>query len=356
MENLQLKMIYVKRYFNENSGQELTDAWGTCTYYFETDEKGEVSKQMEIFYNSKVLKYSELNKVDEFGGLSLVALDLADEGYIKITKEEFSGLWDRANINEYLYNPLRISKFWKIDVMRLKPNITENQLKKAGSIVVLTSLDGRFGFHAQYESENHKFSIKINEGSVVIFHQLYKAWSEVVTATNNWLWEIENAAKNMHDNPADELSLPVQLVINADLQICLLTTWRNMEWGVFKLRNVELRSNEGIIYLEETFGFMEEALTAIQNQLPVNQFFRCCTFCRFATYIDDTHAHLGDLHCMKNCKKQYLKIKTLRGFRGLLEREKDYIAKVNETHLCDQFERIDGLNWTFKDKLIEPGL
>jgi hypothetical protein len=349
-------MIYVKRYFNENSGQEMTDAWGTCTYYFETNENGEVSKQMEIFYNSKVLKYSELNKFDEFGGLSLVALDTEDDGYIQITKEEFFEFWERSNINEYLYNPLRISKFWQLGLVCLKPNMTEAKLKKEESIVALKSLEGRFVLIVEFEKENSKFSLKINEGSVVVFYQQYKNWSECVIATNNWLWEIENAVKEMRDIPAEELSFPVQVVINADLQVCLLTTWRNMDWGVLKFRNIELRSNEGIIYLEETFGLMEEVLTALQKQLPDNQFFRCCNFCRFSTYLENQQGPMGDLLCMKNCKKQFLKIKTLRGFKSLLEREKEYISKVNETHLCSQFERIDGLNWTFKDKLENPRL
>jgi hypothetical protein len=349
-------MKYVKRYFNENSGQDLTNAWGTCTYYFETDEKGGVSKQMEIFYNSKVLKYSELNRIDDFGGLSLLALDLSDEGFIEISNEDFLALWTHSVHNEYLYNPLKISSFWKVGWVRFKSNMTPAQLKKEESIVALSSIDDRFSLAIAYEKEYKKFSLRILEGPIVVFYYQFSDWAETMTATNHWLWEVENTAKNMHDIAAEEISLPVQVVINLSLQICLLTTWRNMDWGVPKLRNAELRSNEGIIYIEKTFGYLEEILHALQEQLPKDQFFRCCTFCKYGTYETDTYAPMGELLCMKNSKKQFLKIKTLRGFRGLLERDKDYIAKVNETHLCDQFERIDGLNWTFKDTLIGTGL
>jgi hypothetical protein len=294
--------------------------------------------------------------VDEFGGLSTVSLDLEDTGFIRIAEEEFSGFWERASPNEYLYNPLRISDFWKLGWARHNSKMTDTQIKKLGSIVALTSVDDRFNLAIEYEKEHLKFSLLLKEGSVVVFYQQYKSWSDTTAATNNWLWEIENAAKIMQNLQEDEISFFVQVVINQSLQICLLTTWRNHDFGVLKFRNAELRSNEGVIYLDKTFGFLEEILHAIQGQLPVDQFFRCCTFCKYGTYETETYAPMGDLLCMKNCKKQYMKIKTLRGFKGLLEREKEYIAKVNETHLCDQFERIDGQNWTYKDALIEIGL
>jgi hypothetical protein len=349
-------MIYFKRYFNENTGRELTDAWGTCTYYFETDADGNVSKQMEIFYNSKVLKYSKLAKSDEFGGISLVPLDLEDEGFINISEDEFSDLWERSSSNAYLYNPFRISNFWKLNWARHNNAMSEAQIKKLETILALTSFDNRFVLQIEYKTEHQKFSLLIKEGSVVIFYQQFKTWKEIIFDTNNWLWEIENTGKNIQNIPEEETTFFVQVVINQSLQICLLTTWLNQDWGVVKFRNAELRSIEGVIYLDKTFGFLEEILHTIQEQLPKDQFFRCCTFCKYGTYETDTYAPMGDLLCMKNCKKQYMKIKTLRGFKGLLEREKEYIAKVNETHLCDQFERIDGLNWTYKNAMIEIGL
>jgi hypothetical protein len=349
-------MSYFKRYFNETSGHELTDDWGTSTYYFETDEKGVVSKQLEVYLNSKVLKYSNLQKEDAYGGMSLVPLDLKDKSYEKISAKSFKELFNRTYPNEYLGGPLHVSDYWQLGWVRFRYNMTEEDLKNEGSIIALKSVDKRFTLNVDYDTEKYKFFIQIFEGSVVIFYHLFEDWREVVAATNHWLWEIENTAKNWDIIPSDELSFPMQIVINQDLQICLLTTWRNSDWGVNKLRNVELRSNEGVIFIEETFGFLEEILQAIQKQLPEDQFIRSCTFCQFATYETNEYAYIGDLLCMKNCKKQFLKIKTLRGFKGLLEREKDYISKVNETHLCDQFERLDGLNWTFKDTLIETGL
>ena len=84
---------YFKRFWEETTGDTLTDHWGTSIYYFETDENGEVLRQLEIFANGKRLKYTPDNLQDEYGGLSEIPLDLTEFENFKITKNEFDNAW-----------------------------------------------------------------------------------------------------------------------------------------------------------------------------------------------------------------------------------------------------------------------
>lgn len=44
---------YFKRYWEETTCDELTDAWGTSTYYFETDEQLNIIRQIQVFEKDK---------------------------------------------------------------------------------------------------------------------------------------------------------------------------------------------------------------------------------------------------------------------------------------------------------------
>jgi len=60
---------YFKRSWDETTGEELTDGWGSSTYYFETDEKLNITRQLQLFDNGKILKYDTEYVDDKFGGL-----------------------------------------------------------------------------------------------------------------------------------------------------------------------------------------------------------------------------------------------------------------------------------------------
>jgi len=69
------------RYFRRRWDEERGDshrAWGRSWWHFATDDTGVVMKQVEIYDNGTVLVYDEHHPEDEYGGLSLVPLDLAD--------------------------------------------------------------------------------------------------------------------------------------------------------------------------------------------------------------------------------------------------------------------------------------
>ncbi|TWI79337.1 hypothetical protein IQ13_3741 [Lacibacter cauensis] len=84
---------YFKRFWDESTGDPLTDSWGTSTYYFETDSNGEVLRQIEVYENGKVLKYDQNNVEDEYGALSNNTLDVDEFKDFKIEKTEFEEVW-----------------------------------------------------------------------------------------------------------------------------------------------------------------------------------------------------------------------------------------------------------------------
>ena len=90
-----MKLYYFKRYWDETTGDPSTNSWGTSTYYFETDMKGEVLRQIEVYQNGKKLRYDENKIENEYGGISDQPLDLTEFDEFKIDKEEFEQAWAR---------------------------------------------------------------------------------------------------------------------------------------------------------------------------------------------------------------------------------------------------------------------
>ncbi len=88
---------YFKRQWEETTGDELTDTWGTSTYFVETDEQFNVIRQIQVFEKGQVLKYAIDNTVDEFGMLSDQQLDITEFEEFLIDEKEFSDIWDKLD-------------------------------------------------------------------------------------------------------------------------------------------------------------------------------------------------------------------------------------------------------------------
>lgn len=85
-------MKYFKRHWDETSGDNLTNGWGTSWYYFEADEDGYVLRQLQQFENGQVLKYDDDYVEDEFGGLTDQPLNDEMTSF-QIDKKEFEDMW-----------------------------------------------------------------------------------------------------------------------------------------------------------------------------------------------------------------------------------------------------------------------
>lgn len=91
-------MNYLKVYWDESTGNELTDSWGKSIFYFETDDSFNALRQVQVFDNKKALKYDTEYIDDKNGGLSEVPIIEKDIEAIRIEENEFLKIW---NINKY---------------------------------------------------------------------------------------------------------------------------------------------------------------------------------------------------------------------------------------------------------------
>ena len=87
-------MKYYKYKWNESLGGEL-DNWGFSLWYIEIGEDEYYSRQITIFDNGKILKYSENKLDDEFGSLCDQKFDLSDFDGIECSKKEFEDNWNQ---------------------------------------------------------------------------------------------------------------------------------------------------------------------------------------------------------------------------------------------------------------------
>ena len=85
--------FYFERHWDEPTGDPLTNAWGTATYYFETDNSGRVLRQIEVYQNGRKLKYDQDSSEDEYGRLADQPLDLQEFAECSIAKDKFETIW-----------------------------------------------------------------------------------------------------------------------------------------------------------------------------------------------------------------------------------------------------------------------
>lgn len=87
---------YLKRNWNETRGDKF-DHWGTSVWYFETDKKGNVVRQVEEYIVGIRLRYDKKYKSDNYGLLSDARLYLADPEFEKINEDDFDKKWRERN-------------------------------------------------------------------------------------------------------------------------------------------------------------------------------------------------------------------------------------------------------------------
>jgi hypothetical protein len=347
---------FFKRHWNESTGEPLTDAWGTSTYYFETDSKGEVLRQIVIYANGKTLKYSNLNEEDEFGGLSEKDLDLKDAEYGLLRKNDFFRLWNVSKMETFAKNKLHflgwLMPLFKEKIMYPNPTFKEDEL------LISATLDHRFALDLSYQKggdhfpRNGFFLLQVDEGHTGIHYFTYMNWDEAVAATQQLIDEVQ-AANLVVDARKEEESKVYDVRVRVDNQLVMskLTTWRNMDWEIEKFRNIEIEVGEETFSIIDTFTDFENMLLALQKSMPKNYVIETCFFCRFSGYHPVGNDNFGALDCFKNCKTEYLKIKGKHPLFELYDKEKDAIFKVEETHYCTDFQLVKETDGAFKNKI-----
>lgn len=87
--------LYFRRPWNETRGDSF-DHWGTSFWYFETDKKGKIFRQIEAYENGKKLKYSLTFPADKYGQLEKRLLNLINFSTFQIKQIDFEKIWIRS--------------------------------------------------------------------------------------------------------------------------------------------------------------------------------------------------------------------------------------------------------------------
>jgi hypothetical protein len=356
-------VLYFKRHWNETTGSPKTDSWGTSFYYFETNTEGCVSKQMIVFENGRTLKYSDLNIEDKYGSLTSEPLNLNDDGkymgdngYEPMTKNDFFALWNTSVIETFTAPKIHLVG-WHIAVYNAEINSFKTKLVEDETLISAT-LDHRFMLDLSFQKgadhfpRNGFYLLKIKEGHTGIHYFTYMNWDEAADATQRFIDEINEANKTLDVKKAEEeKGFDVRVIIDNQLVMSKLTTWRNMDWDVEKFRNIQIEIGEETFSIIDTFTDFENMLLALQKTLPQNYQMETCFFCRFSCYNPYGNDNFGALDCFKNCKTAFIKINGKHPLLRLYQKKIDSIFKVEETHYCSEFQLIKGSDWAFKNQI-----
>jgi hypothetical protein len=308
-----------------------------------------------VYDNGKVLKYSHLHIEDEFGGLAEQGLDLTDEGYTPLSKNDFFMLWNKPIIETFTAKKVHLSG-WHIGVYNKEINSYKTQLK-ADETLISATLDHRFTLDLSFENREEHFPktgfflLKINEGHTGIHYFIYMNWDEAATATQQFIDEINEANKTVDVKKIEEeKAFQVRLSIDNQIVMSKLTTWRNMDWDVEKFRNIQIEVRDETYSIIDTFTDFENMLLALQKSMPKNYKIETCFFCRFSSYSVAGNDNFGTLICLKDYKDKFLKVKNKDDFIGF-QSEMNAFILVEETHYCSEFQLIHGSDWAFKNQI-----
>jgi hypothetical protein len=348
-------LLYFKRHWDETTGNPKTDTWGKSFYYFETDIEGDVLKQIVVYDNGKTLKYSHLHLEDEFGGLAEQGLDLTDTGYTPLSKNDFYTLWNKPIIETFTAKKIHLAG-WHIGVYNKEINSYKITLK-ADETLISATLDHRFMLDLVFQireehwPKNGFYLLEIKEGHTGIHYFTYMNWDESVTTTQRFIDEINEANKVVDARKAEEAKVfDVRVKVDNQVVISKLTTWRNMDWGVEKFRNIQIEINDETFSIINTFTDFENMLLTLQKSLPKNYQIETCFFCRFSSYSVAGNDNFGTLICLKNYKDKFLKVHSKDDFITF-QSEMNAFTLVEETHYCSEFQLIKGSDWAFKNQI-----
>ncbi|MEQ4209887.1 hypothetical protein [Actinopolymorpha sp. B9G3] len=88
---------YFRRRWEEPRGDEHDD-WGHSDWYFEVGDDGWVSRQVESYDRGPILRYDLEHQEDEYGGLSVVPLDIDEFEPFEIPREAFEAVWRKMGV------------------------------------------------------------------------------------------------------------------------------------------------------------------------------------------------------------------------------------------------------------------
>lgn len=125
-----------------------------------------------------------------------------------------------------------------------------------------------------------------------------------------------------------------------------------------ELNGLTLNTSFGTFKVEKKLEWMEDALIALQKQLPKNIYLKTCLSCKYSNYHPVGNGMFGAMCCFKNYKKE---VEQLTSKYDLMDEwsneriENKSLFFVQETFSCEEHKLLTNNDWVYKSwtKTIE---
>lgn len=119
-----------------------------------------------------------------------------------------------------------------------------------------------------------------------------------------------------------------------------------------ELTGLILNTSFGEFKVEKNLEWMEDALIAIQEQLPSNIYLKTCISCKYANYSPFGNGMFGSIYCFKNLKSILKKLNDKTDLLDIWTKEamdNGNIFSVQETFDCPEHQLPTEDDWYYKN-------
>lgn len=119
-----------------------------------------------------------------------------------------------------------------------------------------------------------------------------------------------------------------------------------------ELTSLLLTTSFGEFKVEKKLEWMEDALIALQNQLPKNIYLKTCLSCKYSNYHPVGNGMFGGLCCFKNHKAELRQMNNKYDLMNLWTEERvknESLFFVQETFDCPDHQLPTNEDWFYKD-------
>ncbi|WP_299602989.1 DUF6304 family protein [uncultured Aquimarina sp.] len=118
-----------------------------------------------------------------------------------------------------------------------------------------------------------------------------------------------------------------------------------------ELNSLTLHTSFGKFTVEKKLEWMEDALIALQNQLPAHIYINTCLSCKYSNYSPYGNGMFGGIYCFKKIKEQLKSLHDKTDLFSIWTKEamdKGDIFSVQETFDCEEHQLLTNNDWVYK--------
>lgn len=147
------------------------------------------------------------------------------------------------------------------------------------------------------------------------------------------------------------LEIPLSIIRGKNEITKLLQT--EVQLGESENYGITMKIESGInsVYTSKRFGYFEDAIIDIQNQLTNEEKIKCCLSCKLSHYSPYGNGMFGYLFCFKKIKDKTNHIEDKDSLFDVweIEDKDNKVYSVQETHVCEEHEFITEKDWNYSN-------